>query len=329
MKAIVQEGYGGPERLRLVDVPIPEPGKDQIRVRVLACAVNLSDWEYLVGSPLYARLVGGLMRPKNPVLGSDIVGIVDKLGPGAVGFSVGQRVMGDLVMVRGGFAEYACVFASEMVEVPDGLTDEIAACLPQAGGIAVAGTEGLKQGDAFLINGAGGGSGTMALQLAQTAGAHVTAVDNTGKIDWLKSLGADEVIDYRENDFAKSGQKWDRILDMVATRGPARISKALSTGGVYRAVGGEVGVLLSLVFAGLRFRFRNKSIGMLLVPAGQDLTARVAQLAIEGKIAPHLEAVLPLSSVPEALMRTGHGEVQGKLVIRPDLSAESAGKPCV
>jgi NADPH:quinone reductase-like Zn-dependent oxidoreductase len=155
------------------------------------------------------------MRPKHPVLEPNIVSVVDKLGPNTSGFSIGDRVMGDLVMVRGGFAQYACVSVAEMIRVPDGLSDEIAACLPQAGG----------------------GSGTMALQLAKAAGAHVTAVDNASKIDWLRSLGADEVIDYREQGFARTGQQWDRILDMVATRGPAKIATALSRGGIYRALG--------------------------------------------------------------------------------------------
>ncbi|MCP5001475.1 MAG: NAD(P)-dependent alcohol dehydrogenase [Hyphomicrobiales bacterium] len=314
---MIQERYGEPEHLRLADIPVPEPGKDQIRVKVLACAVNLSDWEYLVGSPFYVRLVGGLLRPKNAVLGSDIVGVVDKLGSGVRGFAIGDRIMGDLVMVRGGFAEYACVSASEMIRVPDALSDAVAACLPQAGGIAVVGTEGLKPGDMLLINGSGGGSGTMALQLAKAAGAHVTAVDNAGKIEWLKALGADETIDYRTRDFSRMGKKWDRILDMVATRGPSRVAACLSTGGVYMALGGRVNVLLSLVFGGLRYRTKKKSIGMLLVPSGRALTERVARAAVEGKISPHLESVLPLSSVPEALRRTGLGEVKGKLVIKP------------
>ena len=317
MRAVVQDRYGGPEDLRVADIPVPEPRDSQIRVKVLACAVNLSDWEYLIGSPLYARLVGGLFRPKHAVLGSDIVGIVDKLGPGVTGFEIGDRIMGDLVMVRGGFAEYACVSANEMTPVPELLSDEIAACLPQAGGIAVAGTEGLKEGDRLLINGAGGGSGTMALQLAKAAGAKVTAVDNANKIEWLAALGADEVIDYNVQDFATTGRQWNRILDMVATRGPIRIAQALSENGVYRAVGGDVSVLLSLVFGGLPYRVRNKSIGMLMVPSGRALTERVAQMAVDGQIHPHLEGVLPLDSVPEALRRTGLGDVRGKLVIRP------------
>ena len=147
----------------------------------------------------------------------------------------------------------------------------------------------------------------MALQLAKAAGARVTAVDNASKLDWLKSLGADEVIDYRDKDFTQTGQRWDRILDMVATRSPAKIAPALSRGGKYWALGGKAVVLLALVFGGLRFRLKKKSIGMLMVPSGPELTTHVAQLAVEGKIAPYLEAVLPLASVPEALRRTGLG----------------------
>lgn len=312
MKAVVQDRYGAPEHLRLAEVPIPEPRASEVRVKVLDCAVNLSDWEYLVGDPFYARLVGGLFRPKNPVLGSDIVGAIDKLGSGASRFDLGDKVMGDLVMVRGGFAEYACVSEAEMIRVPEGLPDEIAACLPQAGAIALAGTEGLTPSDTLLINGAGGGSGTMALQLAKAAGAHVTAVDNARKIGWLKELGADETINYNTQDFARLGRQWTRILDMVATRGPSRIAGCLKSGGVYRALGGRVSVLLSLVLGGLAYRPAKKSIGMLMVPSGRDLTERVARAALDGKISPHLEAVLPLSSVPEALRRTGSGDVKGK-----------------
>lgn len=317
MKAIVQDGYGGPERLRLAELPLPEPGRGQVRVRVAACAVNLSDWENLVGSPFYVRLVGGLLRPKHAVLGSDIVGHVDKLGPGVSGVEVGQRVMGDFVMVRGGFAEFACIAAADSVPVPDSLSDEVAACLPQAGGIAVTGTEGLAAGDHLLINGAGGGSGTMALQLAKAAGVHVTAVDNAAKTGWLTALGADEVIDYRERDFASGGQRWDRILDMVATRGPTRVGRCLRPGGCYRAVGGEVRVLLALLLGGLPYRLARKSIGMLIVRSGRALTRRVAEMAVAGRLEPAIEAVLDLSDTPEALRRTGAGEVRGKVVIRP------------
>ncbi|NBD30679.1 MAG: zinc-binding dehydrogenase [Alphaproteobacteria bacterium] len=313
MKAVVHDKYGGPEGLRMANIPVPEPRKEEVRVRVLACAVNLSDWEYLVGDPFYARIVGGLYRPKQPVLGSDIVGIVDKLGPGVTDFAVGDRIMGDVVETRGGFAEFACVPAKLMARAPTGLSDEVAAGLPQAGGIALAGMEDVYDGTTMLINGAGGGSGTMALQLAVAAKAHVTAVDNAGKTDWLKCLGADEVIDYRQMDFTETGAQWECILDMVATRGPGAISRALVPGGRYRAVGGRVRVLLGLL-GGLAYR--GKSIGMLIVPSGRALVEKVAQAALEGRIAPIIEDVLPLEKVPEAIARTGRGEVKGKIVIR-------------
>ena len=316
MRAVVYDQYGGPENLRISSIEASTPAKDEVRVKVSACAVNLSDWEYLVGSPLYTRLINGLIRPRSRVLGSEIVGVIDKLGSDVSELRVGQRIMGDFVMTRGGFAEYACVPARETALVPDGMTDEIAACLPQAGGIAVTGSAGLKEGTRLLINGAGGGSGTMALQLAKAAGSHVTAVDNDKKIEWLRSLGADEVLDYRKVDFAKSGKYWDVILDMVATRGPRKIASVLADGGVYKAVGGGVPVLLSLVLGG-RFWSRKSSIGMLMVPSGRALTERVARLAMEGRITPHLASVLPLSSVSEALSRTGRGEVRGKIVVRP------------
>ncbi len=316
MKAVVHDRYGGPEFLKILDIEMPEPSKGQVRVKVSTCGVNLSDWEYLVGSPLYSRMAGGLFRPKVPVLGSDIVGVIDKLGAGVSGFVVGQRVMGDFVMTRGGFAEYACIPANETALVPEELSDEIAACLPQAGGIAVVGASDLREWTRLLINGAGGGSGTMALQLAKAAGAHVTAVDNDTKIEWLKSFGADKVIDYRKVNFTETGQKWDRILDMVATRGPAEISKSLAENGVYKTLGGRVPTLLSVVIGGL-FHHKKKSIGMLVVPSGRELTERVAKMALEGQITPHLETVLPLSGVSDALKRTGNGEVLGKIVIRP------------
>ncbi|MDJ1015101.1 MAG: NAD(P)-dependent alcohol dehydrogenase [Paracoccaceae bacterium] len=317
MKAMVQERFGGPEALLPEDIAVPEPRKGEIRVRVLACAVNLSDWEFLIGAPLYARITVGPFRPRRQVLGSDIVGIVDKLGPEVTGFGVGQRIMGDFVMAPCGFAEFACVPAKDAIVAPDALPDEVAAALPQAGGIAVAGADGLKEGMRLLINGAGGGSGTMAMQLAKSAGAHVTAVDNAAKIEWLRGLGADAVIDYRQTDFTTTGETWDSILDMVATRGPRAVARALAEGGVYRALGGSTGTLLSLVIGGLFFR--KRSIGMLLVPSGAALTERVANMAVEGRIAPQIEAVLPLSEVPEALRRTGEGEVRGKIVIRPNL----------
>ena len=190
MRAVVYDRYGGPENLRESSMQIPAPARDEVRVKVSACAVNLSDWEYLAGSPFYTRMIDGLFRPRSSVLGSDIVGVIDELGSDVADLRVGERIMGDFVMTRGGFAEYACVPASEAIAVPDGLSDEVAACLPQAGGIAVTGAAGLKADSRLLINGAGGGSGTMALQLAKAAGSRVTAVDNDKKIEEAEKKAA-------------------------------------------------------------------------------------------------------------------------------------------
>lgn len=316
MKAAIYDRYGGADKVRLADLEMPTPGKGELLVKVLACAVNLSDWERLTGSPLWVRMVAGYVRPKKRVLGSDIVGIVEKLGEGVSGFEIGQRVMGDYIFSLGGFAEYACLPAQDTVVVPDALSDEIAACLPQAGGIAASGTEGVSQRDRLLINGAGGGSGTMALQLAKAAGAHVTAVDNTKKVGWLTSLGADEVFDYTEVNFTQCGKQWNKILDMVATRGPCELPRALFEGGTYRAVGGGFQALIPITLGG-KLVPAKRSIGILSVASGRALTHRVVRLALDGRIKPLIEAVLPLSSVPEALDRTGRGFVLGKLVIKP------------
>jgi NADPH:quinone reductase-like Zn-dependent oxidoreductase len=222
--------------------------------------------------------------------------------------------LADVVTRRGGFAELACLPAEVCTPVPAGLDDEVAACLPQAGVIAVQGMAGVAAGQRVLLNGAGGGSGTLALQLARAAGAHVTAVDNAGKLDWLTGLGADEVVDHRRDDFAASGRRWDLVLDLVATRGPRRIAAVVAEGGRYRAVGGPVRVLVRLALAG---PLTGGRVGMLVVRTGAAETARVAALAEQGALRPVIEEVLPLERLPEALARTGAGTVKGKLVIRP------------
>ncbi|MEL6677267.1 MAG: alcohol dehydrogenase catalytic domain-containing protein, partial [Pseudomonadota bacterium] len=177
MRAILQTRYGGPDDLILTDLPLPEPARGEVRVRVRACGVNLSDWEGLTGSPFYARLSGGVTRLRPRVLGSDIIGEVTALGPGVEGPVLGTRVLADVVMAPCGFAEYACLPVKALARVPDDLSDDVAASLPQPGPIAMAGTRGLGPGDRLLINGAGGGAGQLAVALAKATGAHVTAVD--------------------------------------------------------------------------------------------------------------------------------------------------------
>jgi NADPH:quinone reductase-like Zn-dependent oxidoreductase len=317
MKAVIRDGYGGPEVLRVADEAVPEPRRGEVRVKVLACSVNLSDWEALTGRPLYARM-GGVRRPRRPVLGSDIVGEVDALGPEVAAFAVGDRVAADVVTRPGGFTEFACLPVADCALVPAEVGNEEAACLPQSGAIAVQGTAGAEAGRRVLINGAGGGSGTFALQLATAAGALVTAVDNAGKQRWLRELGAETVLDYRRDDFTRSGVRHDLVLDLVATRGARAVARALAAGGSYRAVGGDVRTLASIGLIGpARRPLTGTSIGILAVRTGADVTAGLLRLAVEGRLRPVVDEVVTLDRVPGALARVGRGDVRGKIVVLP------------
>ena len=217
MKAVVYDRYGPPDVLQIEDVPVPSPGARQVRVKVASTSVNLSDWEGLRGSPAYAR-IGGLRAPARRILGSDIAGVVDDLGAGVTRFRPGDEVYGDNLALKGGFAEYAVVPESALAHKPATLSFAEASTIPQAGAIALQGTRGALAGSRVLINGAGGGSGSFAIQLAKRLGAHVTGVDNVAKQDFMRYMGADDSIDYRRIDFTATIQPYDLILDLVAHR---------------------------------------------------------------------------------------------------------------
>jgi NADPH:quinone reductase-like Zn-dependent oxidoreductase len=248
VRAVVQDRYGSPDVLRIQDVPVPSPAAGQVRVKVAATALNLSDWEGLTGSPGYARL-GGLRAPRRRTLGSDIAGWVDDVGEGVTRFRPGDEVYGDNLQLKGGFAEYTVAPESALALKPAQLTFVQASTIPQAGAIALQGTRDAAAGRRMLINGAGGGSGSFAIQLAKQLGAHVTGVDNARKLDFMRSLGADEVIDYRTDDFTRRGP-YDEILDLVAHRSVFAYRRALAAGGRYRCVGGTVRSLLRVLTVG-------------------------------------------------------------------------------
>ena len=215
MRAVLYDRYGPPEVLRVEEVPRPSPAADQVLVKVASTSVNLSDWECLHGSPLYAR-IGGLRAPARRTLGSDIAGWVEEVGTGVTRFHPGDEVYGDNLDAKGGFAEFAVAPESALAHKPEELTFAEASTIPQAGAVALQGTAGAGPGRRVLINGAGGGSGSFAIQLARRAGAHVTGVDNAGKLDFMRSLGADEVLDYHSEDFTRSDEPYDVVLDLVA-----------------------------------------------------------------------------------------------------------------
>jgi NADPH:quinone reductase-like Zn-dependent oxidoreductase len=300
--------------LRVEDVPVPTPAEGQVRVRIRATSVNLSDWEGLTGSPGYARM-GGLRRPRRRILGSDIAGVVDAVGPGATRFREGDEVYGDNLALMGGFAEYAVAAESALVAKPAELSFVQASTIPQAGAIAVKGTERVA-GGRVLVNGAGGGSGTFAIQLAKRAGAHVTAVDNATKLDFMRSVGADAVVDYRAEDFTRITPRFDHVLDLVAHRSVFAYRRALARGGVYRCVGGSVRSLLRILTVGwLAGRLTGRSLGVLVVQRGPSSFAPLADLCVAGEVSIHLHRTYPLDQVAEALADVGEGRALGKVVV--------------
>jgi NADPH:quinone reductase-like Zn-dependent oxidoreductase len=317
VKAVVYDRYGPPDVLRVEEVPTPTPGPGQVRVRVVSTSINLSDWECLVGSPAYARL-GGLRSPGRRILGSDIAGVVDEVGAGVTRFRPGDEVYGDNLSHKGGFAEFAIAPEKVLSHKPTRLTFAQASTIPQAGAIALQGTSRATAGGRVLVNGGGGGSGAFAIQLAKRLGAHVTGVDNAAKQDFMLSVGADDVIDYRRDDFTRTGP-YDLILDLVAHRSVFAYRRALAAGGTYRCVGGSVRTLLRVLTLGFAVgRLSGRSIGVLAVKAGPAHFESLADLVAAGQVTTHIDRAYPLDQVPAALAHVGEGRALGKVVV--DLS---------
>jgi NADPH:quinone reductase-like Zn-dependent oxidoreductase len=321
MKAVVYTRYGSPEVLRLQEVDRPSPKDDEVLVKVRAVSVNASDWETLRGKPLYAR-IGGPTRPRFRTLGSDIAGRVEATGPAVTRFRPGDEVFGDNLALMGGFAEYACAREKDLAAKPTGMSFEAAAAIPQAGVIALQGIRrkgNVQPGQKVLINGAGGGAGSFAVQLAKLAAAEVTGVDSTGKLDFVRSLGANHVIDYTREDFTRTGEQYDLVLDVAAHRSALDYRRALSPRGRYLYVGGSVSALLQVLIVGpLIGRKAGKKVRLLVVqPNPQDLLA-VAELCQAGTIVPVIDRRFSLDEVPEALRYLGDGHARGKVVITLD-----------
>jgi NADPH:quinone reductase-like Zn-dependent oxidoreductase len=318
MKAIVYARYGPPDVLRLTDVETPVPGDDEVLVKVHAVSLNASDWEVLRGKPLYAR-IGGPFRPRHHILGSDIAGRVEAVGRNATLFRPGEDVFADILSHMGGFAEYVSVPQSALARMPAGMSYEDAAALPQAGAIALQGIRDkgeVRPGQKVLVNGAGGGSGMYAVQLAKLHGAEVTGVDNAEKQEFMRSLGADHVIDYAREDFTRNGRAYDLILDLAAHRSAFASKGALAPGGRYLLVGGSAARLLQVLLVGpLIGRAGRRKVRVLAVRLGAQHVAPLAELCQAGKIVTVIDRRYPLSEVPEALRYLGEGHAKGKVVI--------------
>lgn len=325
MKAVVHDRYGSPEVLRLEDVPVPSAGPGQVLVRVVATSINLSDWEGLRGWPAYARFAGpAAFRPHRRILGSDIAGVVESIGSGVTRFRAGDAVYGDILAMTGGFAEYALASEDMLAPKPAELTFAQASTLPQSGAIAMQAIARAKTGDRMLINGAGGGTGAFALQLAAARGLHVTGVDNASKLDFMRSVGAAAVVDYRAEDFTATGP-YDYIVDLVAHRSVFAYRRALARGGTYLIVGGTLRALLRVVTVGAAIgAVTGRKLGVLAVRQGPEHFSPLADHCIEGSVRICIDRTFPLEQVPEALTYVGTGRALGKVVVVIDSSAESS-----
>jgi NADPH:quinone reductase-like Zn-dependent oxidoreductase len=318
MKAIVYTQYGSPNALRLEEVEKPSPKDDEVLVKVHAASLNSWDWDRLTGKPRIYRLLSGMGKPTLPILGADVAGVVVKTGAKVTKFKPGEEVFGDLSAGKwGGFAEYTCAKETELTIKPASMTFEEAAAIPQAGGMALqALTEKrtVRAGDSVLINGAGGGVGTFAIQIAASLGANVTAVDLTEKRAMLQSLGASHVIDYTKDDFTKLGRQYDLIIDVIATRSISDYKRALKPGGVYTMIGGHLGTIFQVGLLGGLASTKERRLSILIQQPNKPL-ATLIKLFEEGKMKPIIDKVYPLEEAAEAFQRLGDGKVRGKLVI--------------
>ena len=317
MKAIVYTKYGGPEVLQLKEIEKPIPKDDEVLIKVHA--VSLNDWDYgLLQGDFINRMMFGFLRPKKTILGSDIAGRIEAVGKAVKKFKPGDEVYGDLSGHWGGLAEYVCAVENALALKPAAMSFIEAAAIPQAAMLAVQGLidKGqIKQGQKILINGAGGGVGTFAIQIAKLYGAEVTGVDSAAKLDMLRSLGFDYVIDYTKEDFTKNGQLYDLILDVKTNRSVFDYTRALCRNGIYVTVGGSIGRLFQALFFGWWIKLiHKKHIRIVALKLNKDL-AYMNELFEAGKVKPVIDGPYRLDEAPDAFRLFGKAAHKGKIVI--------------
>jgi NADPH:quinone reductase-like Zn-dependent oxidoreductase len=323
VRALVYHRYGSPEALELAEVPTPKMTEGRLLIRVRAASVNRSDWESLTGRPAYVRMSGGMFKPKGSILGSDVAGVVEEVGDGVTDFTVGDRVFGDLLYYGAScFAEYVAVSEkAPLAAIPEGLSFEQAATLPQSGALALQGLIRVREtaaDDRVLIVGAGGGGGTFAVQMARARGAEVTAVDNSGKMEDLRRLGADHVVDYAVENVTRSNDRFDRVIDFVGSHSVFAFRRILARNGVYSIVGGPMRRLLGTVtFGWLMSKLGSKSLGVLLAKPNRKHLVEVASEVVGGRLVPQIHHTYTLEEAARALEDLGAGRVFGKAVITP------------
>jgi NADPH:quinone reductase-like Zn-dependent oxidoreductase len=319
MKAIVYEKYGPPEEvLELKEVEKPSPKDNEVLVKVHAASLNAGDWHILRGEPLLRITTRGFLKPKHKILGDDIAGRVEAVGRTVKQFQPGDEVFG--ITIFGAFAEYRCVPEDKyLYPKPANMSFEEAAAIPMAATPALQGLRDkgqIQSGQKVLINGASGGVGTFAVQLAKSFGAEVTGVCSTKKIDMVRSIGVDHVIDYTQEDFTKSGQRYDLILDIAAYHSIFDCRRALNPEGSYVCIGGSMARYFQAILLGpLISMMGNKKMGTVFGPPNQKDMDFLIELFKAGKVVPVIDRRYPLSEVPEALQYLEAGHARGKVVI--------------
>jgi NADPH:quinone reductase-like Zn-dependent oxidoreductase len=328
MKAIVRTKYGPPDILRLEEVEKPAPKTGQVLVKIHATSLNAYDWRLLRAKPFLVRLMGGgLFKPKDAILGANIAGQVEAVGANVKQFQPGDEVYGDLAESgSGGFAEYVCADEDTLAFKPDNMTFEEAAAVPMAALTALQGLRDkgqIQTGQKVLINGASGGVGTFAVQIAKSFGAEVTTVCSTGNLDLVRSLGADHVIDYTQEDFTKNGQHYDLILAANGYHSIFAYRRSLAPKGIYVMTGGSMPQMFQAMLLGpLVSMFGSKKMGSQTAkPSSRDL-ALMKELIEEGKIRSVIDRRYPLEQTADALRYVEEGHAKGKVVINVKTNAD-------
>jgi NADPH:quinone reductase-like Zn-dependent oxidoreductase len=315
MKAFIYEKYGPPERLRMAEVDTPAPNANEVLVKVLAASVNAADWHVLRGRPLFSRATLGWLRPKHKILGVDIAGQVEAVGPDVTRFQPGDEVYANLLDHGfGGFADYVSVPVKVMSLKPANLSFEEAAAVPMAAVTALQGLRHhgeLRPTQQILINGATGGVGSFAVQLAKAAGAEVTAVTSTPNLELVRSLGADHVIDYTTTDLVRGGRRYDLILDTVGNRSVPELRRALAPGGKAAVTGfTSMRRLLGVSLRG------GKDIAQVQAHVTTKDLELLSALIEDGKLRPQIDRRYPFADIPAAVAYLEQGRARAKVVVR-------------
>jgi NADPH:quinone reductase-like Zn-dependent oxidoreductase len=320
MKAIVQDAYGPARVLKAEEIDKPAIGDHEVLIRVRAAGVNIADWAIMSGLPYIARPVYGLRRPKNAVRGTDVAGEVEAVGSAVTRFRPGDEVFG---WADGSFAVYAAAPEEKLAHKPANLTFEQAAAVPMAGLVALQAIRDhgrVRAGQKVLINGASGGIGTFAVQIAKALGAHVTGVTSTRNIHLVRSIGADAVIDYTKEDFTRSGRQYDLILDNVANHSLSDLRRVLTpTGTLIPNGGGFQNRWLAsggrIVRAAVLFRFGGQKLGNFLMATTQEDLETLRELIEAGKVTPVMDQTFPLSEARQAIDHVAAGHARGKVTV--------------